>query len=71
MVNFVWDKGSANAVPQFGEVSVMSETLATPTKESYARNGSTDLRIIARVEKWMAMIREINREQQTESKARG
>jgi len=49
----------------------MSETLATQTKVNYARNGSADLQMIARVEKWMAMIREINREQQNESKMRG
>jgi hypothetical protein len=28
--------------------------------------GASDLRMLAQVEKWMAMIREINREQQSE-----
>jgi len=28
--------------------------------------GAPDLRMLAQVEKWMAMIREINREQQSE-----
>jgi hypothetical protein len=52
----------------------MSETLATPTKPAPPRNGPSDLRMLARVEKWMAMIREINeinREQQSKAQFRG
>ena len=52
----------------------MSENLATPTRPGFTsiapRNGSSDFHIIVHVEKWMAMIREINREQQSEPKFR-
>jgi hypothetical protein len=47
----------------------MSESIAAtiqPTPVSAhnaARTGPADLRMLAQVEKWMAMIREINREQ--------
>jgi hypothetical protein len=44
----------------------MSQKLTAPTKSAPARSGA-----LAYVEKWMAMIREINREQQGESKFRG
>jgi hypothetical protein len=56
--------------PLSGEMSVMSENLNTPTKSTPARSGASDLHMLARVEKWMAMIREINREQQGEIKLR-
>ena len=58
------------ATPPFGEVPVMSETLAVQTKPTPTptRNGASDLRVLVRVEKWMAMIREISREQQDEIK---
>jgi hypothetical protein len=51
----------------------MSEVLATPTKSATSRptttrNGSADLQMLAQVEKWMATIREISREQQVEAK---
>ena len=49
----------------------MSQSLATPTKSTSTRAGSSDLAALAHVEKWMAMIREINREQQGEIKFRG
>jgi hypothetical protein len=48
----------------------MSENLNTPTKSTPTRSGASDLHMLARVEKWMAMIREINREQQGEIKLR-
>lgn len=52
----------------------MSENLATQTKPTFTsiatRNGSSDFHMIAHVEKWMATIREINREQQSEPKYR-
>jgi hypothetical protein len=38
----------------------MSETLATSTKPTLY--GATDARVLAEVEKWMAVIREIARE---------
>jgi hypothetical protein len=46
----------------------MSESLAVkansaPVSNS-TRSGASDLRMLAEVEKWMATIREINREQQ-------
>jgi len=50
----------------------MSENLATqPEPTSLAtRNGSSDFYMIAHVEKWMATIREVIREQQSEPKFR-
>ena len=60
------------ATPLFGEVPVMSETLAAQTKPTPApaRNGAADLQVLVQVEKWMATIREISREQQDEIKFR-
>jgi hypothetical protein len=46
----------------------MSGNLAMPTKPESTRGGPADLHMLAHVEKWMATIREIKREQQTESK---
>jgi hypothetical protein len=37
---------------------------ALASTHNSARAGASDLRMLAQVEKWMAMIREINREQQ-------
>jgi hypothetical protein len=48
----------------------MSEALATSTKPETRRNDASDLQMLAQVEKWMAMIRELNREQQGETKLR-
>lgn len=48
----------------------MSEFFATSTKSAATRNGAADLQALAQVEKWMAMIREINRERQSEPKYR-
>jgi hypothetical protein len=46
----------------------MSESIANTAKSTPAsssmRNRAADLRMLAEVEKWMATIREINREQQ-------
>jgi hypothetical protein len=42
----------------------MSESLTTPAKSVAMRNGASDLRMLAQVEKWMAMIREMARERQ-------
>ena len=41
----------------------MSESLTTSANFIASHNGVSDLRMLAQVEKWMAMIREINREQ--------
>jgi hypothetical protein len=46
----------------------MSGNLATPTKPAATRGGPADLHMLAHVEKWMAAIREIKREQQSEPK---
>jgi hypothetical protein len=54
--------------PLFGEMPVMSETLNTQTRSKPARSGSADLQMMAQVEKWMATIREISREQQDKIK---
>ena len=40
----------------------MSESLTSSANFIAAHNGASDLRMLAQVEKWMAMIREINRE---------
>ena len=40
----------------------MPETLAAPTKPA-TRHSATDSRVIAQIEKWMAVIREIKQEQ--------
>jgi hypothetical protein len=41
----------------------MPDILATQTKSTAPRASSDDIRVLAQVEKWMAAIREINREQ--------
>jgi len=40
----------------------MSDNLAVPMKSAAPRGGSADMRILAQVEKWMALIREIKQE---------
>jgi len=45
----------------------MSENLAAPMNTAPARNVASDLQMLAQVEQWMATIREINREPQTEA----
>ncbi len=40
----------------------MSETLATPTKSAAPRGSAAETRVLAQVEKWMAVIREIKQE---------
>jgi hypothetical protein len=48
----------------------MSESMVTTAKSAplsahnFVPAGASDLRMLAQVEKWMAMIRDINREQQ-------
>jgi len=37
----------------------MSETIDTQTKSATARGSAADMRVLAQVEKWMAVIREI------------
>jgi hypothetical protein len=39
--------------------SIMAETLEAPVKGSTTRSSAADLRTLAEVEKWMAVIREI------------
>jgi preprotein translocase subunit SecA len=62
MVNFVCENGGRDRVAEFGEV-IMSESLALPTKSAATRSNAADTRVIAQVEKWMAVIREIKQEQ--------
>ena len=49
----------------------MSESIVTTAKPVSAHNsihsGASDLRMLAQVEKWMAAIREISREQQRQT----
>jgi hypothetical protein len=47
---------------KFIGMSIMSQSLTTSTNSIDSHNGASDLRMLAQVEKWMAMIREINRE---------
>ena len=46
----------------------MSEIADMQSKPSSMRGYASDERVLAQVEKWMAMIREISREQQAETK---
>jgi hypothetical protein len=46
----------------------MSEPAHAPSKPASTRGPASDERVLAQVEKWMAMIREINREQQAKPK---
>ncbi len=46
----------------------MSDTAVSISKAVGARVGTADLQMLARVEKWMAMIREINRELKDQTK---
>jgi hypothetical protein len=41
----------------------MSEAVSTQPKPKTPRGGSSDGRVLAQVEKWMEMIRELSREQ--------
>jgi len=40
----------------------MSDNLAAPMKAASTRGNATDTRVLAQVEKWMAVIREIKQE---------
>ena len=40
----------------------MSDNLAAPMKSAAPRSDTADTRILAQVEKWMAMIREIKQD---------
>ncbi len=40
----------------------MSDNLAAPMKSAATRGSAVDTRILAQVEKWMALIREIKQE---------
>ena len=48
--------------------SFAAKANAAPVSSSI-RNGASDLRMLAEVEKWMARIREINREPQGKTSA--
>ena len=49
----------------------MSETADTQSKRAAMRGDSSDKQALAQVEKWMAMIREISRERQGQTKLSG
>ena len=59
-VNVVCDNGDRNASNR--STTDMSETADIQTKPKPARDNSKDKRTLDQVEKWMEMIREINRE---------
>ena len=48
------------------ERSVTESMVTKPVPISAHNSGASDLRMLAQVEKWMAMIREINREAQSQ-----
>ena len=48
----------------------MSDPVDPPLMPPSPRRAATDRRILAYVEKWMVMIREISREQQEQAKQR-
>ncbi len=41
----------------------MSDNLAAPMKSAPTRSSADDTRVLAQVEKWMALIRELKQEQ--------
>lgn len=45
----------------------MNEPINAQSKPKASRDGANDGRVLAHVEKWMAMIREIAREQASQS----
>jgi len=49
----------------------MSEAAAMRSKPIAMRGNSADKQVLAQVEKWMAMIRELSRERQAETKLSG
>jgi hypothetical protein len=49
----------------------MSEAAAMQSKPIAMRGNSSDQQVLAQVEKWMAMIRELSRELQAETKLSG
>ena len=49
----------------------MSEAAAMQSKPIAMRGNSSDKQVLAQVEKWMAMIRELSREPQAETKLSG
>lgn len=61
MVNFVCDNGGRDRIAEIGDAS-MSDTLAMSTKAAAPRSSAADTRVLAQVEKWMAVIREIKQE---------
>jgi hypothetical protein len=65
LVNFACEKHrsycSRTAAQLFAGV-LMSDNLAVPMKSAPTGNNVTDARILAQVEKWMALIREIKQE---------
>jgi hypothetical protein len=58
MVNVVCDKVSRLELPN-GEPLIMSDAATSRPKRKKARNGSEDKAVLAHVEQWMALIREI------------
>jgi hypothetical protein len=67
MVNVVCDNGILQRNASIGVRHIMSATVTTQPKPTSTRGAAGDGRILAQVEKWMAMIREISREQMPNS----
>jgi hypothetical protein len=53
--------GERHCVEEFS----MSDNLAAQTQSAMPRTNADDTRVLAQVEKWMALIREIKRERGT------
>jgi hypothetical protein len=45
--------------------STLTTSASSVSPHNSAPSGASDLRMLAQVEKWMAMIREVSREQQS------
>jgi hypothetical protein len=63
----VCDNGVVRQHAVSGVAPIMSETVSLEPKPPMTRSGSDDGRALAQVEKWMAMIREISREEANRS----
>ena len=57
---------SESTVTTIKPASIPASMSASMPAHNSAHTGASDLRMLAQVEKWMAMIRELNRDQQSQ-----
>ena len=62
MVNFVWQK--VGRTPEYASMSEATDSHSKPIP----RQGDSDTQTLDHVEKWMAVIREINTERRPQAK---